>query len=99
MTINYKNLSQPDNRPFIKVNYTNGASAMKLPELITVHIRYDKDKSTITATSDNVRGLVAESDNFTTLVKKVEYLIIELSELNNIDEFKESGYKITYIVD
>lgn len=49
-----------------------------------VKIYWDKEASVWIATSDNIPGLVLESDNMQTLYKKLELAIPEILEVNNM---------------
>ena len=49
-----------------------------------INIIWDNEYKVWIATSDDIPGLVLESDSYDVLINKIKYAIPELFELNNI---------------
>lgn len=53
-----------------------------------INIIWDNEYKVWIATSDDIPGLVLESDSYDVLINKIKYAIPELFELNNIQNNK-----------
>ncbi len=53
-----------------------------------INIIWDNEYKVWIATSDDIPGLVLESDSYDVLINKIKYAIPELFELNNIQNDK-----------
>lgn len=58
----------------------------------TVKLTWDSEASMWIATSDDVPGLVLESNSYDALIEKVKFAIPELLELNNNDSAKTINF-------
>lgn len=58
----------------------------------TVKLTWDSEASMWIATSDDVHGLVLESNSYDALIEKVKFAIPELLELNNSDSVKTINF-------
>lgn len=58
----------------------------------TVKLTWDSEASMWIATSDDVPGLVLESNSYDALIEKVKFAIPELLELNNSDSVKTINF-------
>lgn len=58
----------------------------------TVKLTWDSEASMWIATSDDVPGLVLESNSYDALIEKVKFAIPELLELNNNDSVKTINF-------
>ena len=60
-----------------------------------VNLNYDNEAQVWTATSDDVTGLILESESPEILMKRVVDAIPELIELNNLPKYKAVNFSMT----